>query len=324
MVKIEKIKIKNFKKIKNLEFEPAKVNIILGPNNTGKTSVLEAIYLALVALDSQDILYKYKISYRLAAWKFLKLRTGDKTIVEFDLFNFNRKQPFNIEAIIDGIQVYVRYEDFEKIVGECYNHKGEKVKTLEISTRPTLNFSSAKAVKDINYIFIEHHLKYELIKIWEEIDKRLSKSEKDELLKDLKEKFDISQLTIHSVKFDSPDKKEYYIHYIEDDKPPLPFFMLGSGVQYLIILTVLTHVCDVILFDDLEAALHPDIIDLFVKIIKDSKSQFFFTTQNKELIEKIIEEIDDMKIIYLYRDGSYSIFDKENAKKLLKLRGDVR
>lgn len=42
---INKIKIENFKGISILEFKPKKINIIVGKNNTGKTSLLEGLYL---------------------------------------------------------------------------------------------------------------------------------------------------------------------------------------------------------------------------------------------------------------------------------------
>jgi len=44
-MRIKKIKIKDFKGISLLEFNPKKINLIIGKNNTGKTSVLEAIDL---------------------------------------------------------------------------------------------------------------------------------------------------------------------------------------------------------------------------------------------------------------------------------------
>jgi len=42
---IQKIEIENYKGISNLKFSPKKLNIIVGKNNTGKTSVLDAINL---------------------------------------------------------------------------------------------------------------------------------------------------------------------------------------------------------------------------------------------------------------------------------------
>ena len=57
---IEKIKIENYKGISNLEFTPKKLNIIVGKNNAGKTSILDAINLLY---HNNEILRKNMSSY---------------------------------------------------------------------------------------------------------------------------------------------------------------------------------------------------------------------------------------------------------------------
>mgnify|MGYP006276075655 CR=1 FL=1 len=47
MTRIERAKIEGFKGIRSLEFEPSGLNLITGRNNTGKTSVLEAISISI-------------------------------------------------------------------------------------------------------------------------------------------------------------------------------------------------------------------------------------------------------------------------------------
>jgi len=52
---IKKVHIKNFKSIKDLEFEPSKINIFIGEPNTGKSNILEAIGLFSLTYDSTKI-----------------------------------------------------------------------------------------------------------------------------------------------------------------------------------------------------------------------------------------------------------------------------
>lgn len=47
-MKINNISINNFKGIDSLKFEPKTINIIVGRNNTGKTSILESIACAFI------------------------------------------------------------------------------------------------------------------------------------------------------------------------------------------------------------------------------------------------------------------------------------
>ena len=50
---ITKLSIESFKGINQLSFEPKQLNIIVGRNNTGKTSILQAI----------DLVFNSKIQY---------------------------------------------------------------------------------------------------------------------------------------------------------------------------------------------------------------------------------------------------------------------
>ena len=52
---IKNIKIENFKGIQLLEFNPKSLNIIVGPNNTGKTSILDAISLIFFGMNQYDL-----------------------------------------------------------------------------------------------------------------------------------------------------------------------------------------------------------------------------------------------------------------------------
>lgn len=48
---IKKVRIQNYKGLEDLEFEPSRINIFVGRNNTGKSSALEAVALALSATN---------------------------------------------------------------------------------------------------------------------------------------------------------------------------------------------------------------------------------------------------------------------------------
>lgn len=53
-MKIEQVRITNFKKAADFEFRPEKVNIFLGPNGTGKSSILQALRYGLTGISPQD------------------------------------------------------------------------------------------------------------------------------------------------------------------------------------------------------------------------------------------------------------------------------
>jgi len=58
-MQINKIKIDNFKGISSIEFRPKKINLIVGRNNTGKTTLLESVYLLFNPNEIKEIYPKY-------------------------------------------------------------------------------------------------------------------------------------------------------------------------------------------------------------------------------------------------------------------------
>lgn len=57
MDKIKEVKINNYKGIEDIQFPCGSINIIVGPNNTGKSSILESIIISASSLnDFEDVL----------------------------------------------------------------------------------------------------------------------------------------------------------------------------------------------------------------------------------------------------------------------------
>lgn len=52
-ISIEKITIKNFKSIYDASFEPGNVNVFIGANGSGKSSILEAIGILSAAMSDR-------------------------------------------------------------------------------------------------------------------------------------------------------------------------------------------------------------------------------------------------------------------------------
>ena len=52
-INIEKIAIKNFKSLYDVSFKPGKVNVFIGANGSGKSSVLEAIGILSAAMSDR-------------------------------------------------------------------------------------------------------------------------------------------------------------------------------------------------------------------------------------------------------------------------------
>jgi predicted ATP-dependent endonuclease of OLD family len=83
-MKLRKLSISNFRGIKELEYTPSATNLLIGPNNSGKTTILRAM---------DCVLNPYKQWYR------------QDSITEFDFFDRSPDlHPLSVEAWLDSLE----------------------------------------------------------------------------------------------------------------------------------------------------------------------------------------------------------------------------
>jgi len=88
---LKSIKIKNFKSVQDLEIELGRVNVFIGENGCGKTSILEAIGLASAAISNKlDQEFLVSRGIRVSEPRLMKSafsRPGDKDAIQIKLTN---------------------------------------------------------------------------------------------------------------------------------------------------------------------------------------------------------------------------------------------
>jgi AAA15 family ATPase/GTPase len=137
-MKIQKIKIENFKGIDELEFKPRMINLIIGKNNTGKTSLLEAIDLhigaglsnrkehiaSLIKVNSYESVIELTVD---GEERVLKLKRPDreKIIIEFkkhmltNIKNLQKHYPPELFSRLDENDI----QELEKILDIVLNQE---------------------------------------------------------------------------------------------------------------------------------------------------------------------------------------------------------
>ena len=158
----------------------------------------------------------------------------------------------------------------------------------------------------------------DLEEVWSELDKYGKTESVKSIVRD--------HFGIESMEFSpliTEDGRVYVLHY-KKGKVKYPIFLLGSGARISIVIALLSIINDIVLFDDFEIALHPDTIEIISDILKDAKPQFFITTQSKEVVRSLVEKIRDIQILYFYKDSSYSIFSRKEAREILETTEEIR
>lgn len=140
MTKLEWIEIENFRGISHLTYEPKQINLLVGKNNSGKTSVLEAIYLILTGKwDSENKIIEFydKLSYNVRLHADSAHLRSPKH--EYILYNDIRKVPSEYQnramkllekQLVESLRTYDTSEKIvnnEVLVQKLKNYFIEKV-----------------------------------------------------------------------------------------------------------------------------------------------------------------------------------------------------
>lgn len=136
-MKVNEISIENFKGIDSLKFQPRLLNVIVGRNNTGKTSILEAMALVL----NSDFIEKNYSETPSAIINYLV----DSCKITVSLFNNIKKEisvkieKMSAQEIVDGMTAAI-LENIEDLQSELNDHYFRRVKNVSSSLKALKNF----------------------------------------------------------------------------------------------------------------------------------------------------------------------------------------
>lgn len=184
---INDISIKNFKGIEKMDFPCGSINIIVGPNNTGKSSILQSIWLAITSLKDYTDVMDNELSDVVVDefnFKYLINQGKETSSIKLNLFN------------TDEIDLDIKYS----------NNKNP----CELSDY----FSNF--ISDLNYLNSEfplsQGLSYRVLRELQKTNRSLKKDESKEKLDDVLNKIS-SQMDseIKKIKKELLDSKKLFI-----------------------------------------------------------------------------------------------------------------
>ncbi|MBN1214669.1 MAG: ATP-binding protein [Candidatus Lokiarchaeota archaeon] len=163
---IDNIDIENYRAIEKLSFSTKKINIIVGRNNTGKTSLMDAIYLGLLNINSFENIRKKDFNFPL---NNLIYKNRKQAKILLGINHENRKMTF--ETIIDFKKHIPKdrefrsflYREREEILEDELNKIKEKMKSLDIPVNKRMLFEEdydlrkAEIINDIEISFDESY-----------------------------------------------------------------------------------------------------------------------------------------------------------------------
>lgn len=342
MAFINSIDIIKFRGIQKLEVsEFSNINLIVGDNNSGKTTFLEAIQLLFAKSQlssvknviNQRTVLNPNSSFYTSFIKMFHKEQGDDYL-EFDIYASSDKGPLEFE--LNGYENRVPGEDALQISTLSSRQKNEykrsttvipeivKVfkgriitragkKTVEREIRCT---SLDKVVpgsvekKEVHYIPSFGHLRYDLLQ------NIVDNPEYKKLTIDILRQFDDS---IADICYTKADDGTYLESIITKDGMNMPFSVYGDGIKKILyILNKLFDATDsIILIDEIETGLHKKYYDILFPVVfalaNKLNVQLFIATHSIEAIDAILQygnyensktDYDPIKVITLKKvDG---------------------
>jgi len=310
MTWIREVEIKNFRGIREGTLTDLKgINILVGRNNTGKSTILEAIYTGLLGADP-DILGAGAIDFVVKRRTWIGLESGLLLI--------------NIDA--EESVISIKFND-DSVLQTSISIEAPRVPELEILRERGLDISNLGALKIVRKgrlsdeqifyfdkdgkitvsvseegegnippaVFIDWNRVYSFNspeKTYKVLLKRSGYEAKETILKILGVKFS----EIKSIEL-FPVGDHIVLHIVYIDRA-LPYYVLGDGVKSMLMYIMILNAAEnaILLVEEPELHLHSSLMDLvceaLIRTFKERGNQVILSTHSLEFVDKMLEHVE--------------------------------
>ncbi len=322
-------KVQNFKCFDSLELEDiGKFNLILGDNNVGKTSALEALLF-----DKQPFRFLENL-FSVFGYRCLNF---DNPVNKIDYLSFYLNHKRNISSVKYNYRLKddTAIENAELSIINSNNLTQEHIQQLikntllDISKLPksvvsiklnekeefyTSDFNLHRVKDEVRYMpFIKSGLtyQYDLVDFYSKNitdNKRL----KEEFIKNL----NIISDNIYDLAIDTTTIPETPVlkALFTDSEKSLPLFMMGDGTIRLvrIILEIIMSKNSRLMIDEVDNGVHfsriKEVWRTLIKVANKNNTQLFITTHNTECLKCFKEVLEENDFTHLQNDvRSYTL-----------------
>lgn len=327
------LKIDNFKQFDSIVFEKLKrINIISGSNNTGKTSILEAVFM-FYDRGSPDF------SFRQLQWRGISSMSLTPSDLWQPLFhNFSFKNPISITVKDGQRRLTAKYKNIDNYHAILHTSNNSEYNNFQSTSSTKLE--SLQAQYEINNVFSGQSNLYVntgqvsldskgIVPLNKSATFLLSSS-RGNTISDLQRLSDIDvkkelKLVTSYLKIFEPKLSDISIvlHAGQpiiygdigvDNKIPLAY--LGEGIMKFLslLITIISNKNSLICLDEIENGIHfsifPKLWEAIDRLSKEYNCQLFITTHSSDFIKSLAKYSDDSG----FNDFSFSRIDKVEGK----------
>lgn len=326
---IQKLDIKKFRGLNSLYIEDlSRINVFVGANNCGKTSVLEAIKILSAPNDIGQFV---TVALRRSG---ANNEQRKKNLVNYLLSIFQQEHDKDADTEKTySIQMSMSIENHEYsyeadgTIGEIVNSSGDLRQTLDIAIRTSgsnkkTSYSTNRIINGQDYFFeaterpiIKTLFVTSTVNHYQSCIKYLSEYMLHEGKSDIMRILQSFDSNIEDISIIGED-----IYLYNSKSGALPLFAYGLGLQKAVMLSAIIVNCrdGVVLIDEIDNAIHvsafENVFKWFIEACEDYNVQAFITTHSAEAIDAIIKtkggkyaEEDNLRIITLRKDSKKNI-----------------
>lgn len=320
------------------------INIFVGPNNCGKTSILEAIILSGL-FDDVDLLVDALISrYHGFSPEYFEslFSIGDQPVICLksrmdDSDNMlHTHLTYSKEQLIGKDEAASRLSSFELRFLYRYDGKNEEKQDRFLVRFEEENDSFKIGVGKSPNNILDLHIPCKFIsfsrfdrssRLMVDIDRILDMNLRHELIGILK----IFDEQINNFEIIGKDRTIKLFKNNQDT--PLTLNDYGNGMYkaFFIATSALLAKNGILLVDEIEAGIHSKALKNFIgkliNVCTSNNVQIFLTTHSLETIDIILDDcpdrLNDISIYHIRNQGNQTLTKNYNGEKLLTLRNEI-
>jgi len=311
---VSKLNIKEFRGIKSCKtpIELSNFTVLIGRNNSGKSTILEALSL----LPSPNIVNSI---------------SGHKRIDYLEKLHQSRKRLLYLYAGTSNLEYYIenkviQFEINENNIDYLINKQSLPSNNYDIAFSQMLKHNYQELQQSVLYIpcisSILDDLENKIRSLKELVMKKGYHIEIANILNEF-----VNDKYSEIVFLEPISLRKVYQNNIEY----LQLKDLGSGAEKVVKIMILLELLEprLVLIDDFEAGLHPSLIKIFIKWLKDKKWQIVISTHSIDLLYHLAEiKPEDATILQLNKSNedilNYNVLNLEELEDILNANTDPR
>lgn len=283
---INKLKVKNFKSIKDLELDCKRINLFIGKPNTGKSNILEI--LGLFSWLNSEVSIEEYVRFRYPYDLFYSRNTDESILIQIDdyLLNMNYN---NVQGYVE-----VRHNDnYIFNLGQSYYGKTNVENVKEFVSLKFYKFKKLSTFPDTTPDSLKHPYGDNLLTLL------LTNKELRSYVKDILKEYNLSLLLRpieHVIEVEWEEE--------EDVRISLPYNLISDTFQRVIFYqtAIMTNKDAILVFEEPETHAFPYYTKELAESIALDNNQYFISTHNPYFLLSILEKAskDEVSVFITY------------------------